>query len=225
MGGIPTNRHGQVLADEKGNVVPGLYAAGECACVSVHGANRLGTNSLLDIVVFGRECGRQAVDYVQRASLPELPHNALDAAAGQLDALRNGPGSERAADIRREMRELMMENVGVFRTEKGMTEARARLLELRERYRLVRAGDSGRLHNTDLVETWELGCLLDAALVSTESALARTESRGAHAREDYPKRDDEEWLKHTVAFLDGDHVALRYKPVAVTRYAPTERTY
>jgi succinate dehydrogenase / fumarate reductase flavoprotein subunit len=225
MGGIPTNCNGEVVIDEHGTVVPGLFSAGECACVSVHGANRLGTNSLLDIVVFGRECGRRAAAYCRQAELAPLPAESVTRLEAQIAALRSSDGTESGADIRHQMREVMMAHVGVFRTDEGMRSARRTLLELRERYRRVKVGDTGQRYNTDLLEVWELGCLLDAALVTTESALARTESRGAHAREDFPKRNDADWLKHTLAYLDGDTVTLRYKPVTVTKYTPMERVY
>ncbi|HHY89355.1 MAG TPA: FAD-binding protein [Chloroflexi bacterium] len=225
MGGIPTDINGRVVGDERGTVVPGLYAAGECACVSVHGANRLGTNSLVDLIVFGKAAGQDAARYAAGAGFQPLPADAEDFARQQLEHLRHGAGTERPAEIRREMQRLMFEQVGVFRTQEGLEQAVRQLQDLRARCRQVRVSDQGRAYNYELVNTWELGNLLDLALVTAESALARRESRGAHAREDFPRRDDENWLRHTLARLEGDRVTLSYKPVTITRYQPRERTY
>ncbi len=225
MGGIPTNKYGQVVIDEHNTVMPGFYAAGEAACVSVHGANRLGTNSLLDLIVFGKHAGIHAAAYARGASFQPLPDDAADYAREQLERLRAANGDEKAADISREMKAVMFDHVGVFRTQEGMEEALRRVRELKERYRHIRVQDRGKIFNMDLLNAWELGNLLDLAEVTTASALARTESRGAHAREDYPQRDDANWLKHTLAWLDAQGVTLRYKPVTITRYQPKERTY
>jgi succinate dehydrogenase / fumarate reductase flavoprotein subunit len=227
MGGIPTNRFGEVVIDEKNKVLPGLYAAGETACVSVHGANRLGTNSLLDLLVFGKHAGLRAAEYACRSQFQALPKDVADFALEQLDSLRRCKGEgERVSTIAEEMKEVMMEHVGVFRTAEGMQQALTKLRELKERYRNLKLDDCGKVFNTELLNAWEVGNLLDLALVTTASALARKESRGAHAREDYPKRDDKNWLKHTLAWLKEDgEVKLRYKPVVITRYPPKERTY
>lgn len=226
MGGIPTNKYGEVVVDDQGTVLPGLYAAGECACVSVHGANRLGTNSLVDLVVFGKYAGIKAAEYANGSDLPRLPSDADGEVRRQLDNLLNGSGREKAAQIGRELRKVMSDDVGVFRTEEGLKQAVEKVRELRERYKQVRVSDGGKIFNTELLNTWELGCLLDAALVTAVSALERKESRGAHAREDYPRRDDENWLKHTLAWLNEDgSVRLGYKPVVITQYAPQERVY
>lgn len=226
MGGIPTNKFGEVVVDDQGTVLPGLYAAGECACVSVHGANRLGTNSLVDLVVFGKYAGIKAAEYANGSDLPRLPADPDAGVRRQLDNLLNGSGREKAAQIGRELRKVMMDDVGVFRTEEGLKQAVEKVRELRERYKQVRVSDGGKIFNTELLNTWELGCLLDAALVTAVSALERKESRGAHAREDYPRRDDENWLKHTLAWLNEDgSVRLDYKPVVITQYAPKERVY
>lgn len=227
MGGIPTNRFGEVVMDEKNKVLPGLYAAGETACVSVHGANRLGTNSLLDLLVFGKHAGLRAAEYACQSQFQTLPKDVADFALQQLDSLRRCKGEgERVSTIAEEMKEVMMEQVGVFRTAEGMQHALTKLRELKERYRILKLDDCGKVFNTELLNAWEIGNLLDLALVTTASALARKESRGAHAREDYPKRDDKNWLKHTLAWLDEDgQVKLRYKPVVITRYPPKERTY
>lgn len=227
MGGIPTNRFGEVVMDEKNKVLPGLYAAGETACVSVHGANRLGTNSLLDLLVFGKHAGLRAAEYACQSQFQTLPKDVADFALQQLDSLRRCKGEgERVSTIAEEMKEVMMEQVGVFRTAEGMQHALTKLRELKERYRNLKLDDCGKVFNTELLNAWEIGNLLDLALVTTASALARKESRGAHAREDFPKRDDKNWLKHTLAWLDEDgQVNLRYKPVVLTRYPPKERTY
>jgi succinate dehydrogenase / fumarate reductase flavoprotein subunit len=225
MGGIPTNARGEVLVDEKNTVMPGFYAAGETACVSVHGANRLGTNSLLDIVVFGRESGRRAAEYARSVDYTPLPKDVTRFVEQQMEALRCGDGSEKAVDIRREMQEVMFEHVGVFRIEEGMKTAVDKVRELKERFVNVCVDDHGRIFNTDVLEAWELGCLLDLAEVTAVSALERKESRGAHAREDFPKRDDKKWMQHTLAELTPKGVALRYKPVTVTQFEPKERVY
>ena len=226
MGGIPTNVKTEVLADEKGTVVPGLYAAGENACVSVHGANRLGTNSLLDLVVFGKEAGIHAAEYATGAEFAPLPDDAADYAREQLDRIRNSKGKERVADIVNEMKHTMMDHVGVFRTEEGMQEALNKIRELKERFQHIHIDDTGSVFNTDLITAWEMSNLLDLAEVTTASALARKESRGAHSRDDYPKRDDQNWLKHTLAWAREDgEIELRYKPVVITKYEPKERVY
>lgn len=225
MGGIPTNARTEVFIDEKGNIMPGAYAAGEVACVSVHGANRLGTNSLLDIVVFGKEAGLRAAEYSQGASFQTLPNDAGDFAREQFDRLRNGSGNEKAADIAREMKEVMNDHVGVFRVEEGMQQALDKVRELQERFKEVRVEDQGERYNTALLNTWEVSNLLDLAEVTAASALARKESRGAHARDDFSERDDRKWLKHTMAWMRDGEVELRYKPVTITTFKPKKRVY
>jgi succinate dehydrogenase / fumarate reductase flavoprotein subunit len=205
--------------------LPGVYAAGECACVSVHGANRLGTNSLLDILVFGKQAGKRAAAYANEVEYTPLPAHPEASIVDQLDRLRGGTGEEQVAEIRDEMQQVMFEQVGVFRVKEGMQQAVDKVRELIARYHYVRVGDDGRIFNTDLLEAWELGCLLEMAEVTAVSALARKESRGAHAREDYPKRNDKKWLKHTFAFYTDEGVELRYKPVSITRFEPKERVY
>jgi succinate dehydrogenase / fumarate reductase flavoprotein subunit len=227
MGGIPTDVDGRVVLDEHKNVLPGLYAAGEVACVSVHGANRLGTNSLVDILVFGRRSGLDAARYCREADFAPLPVRPELAVLEQLHEMRGRPdGRERAADIRDQMQRTMMECVGVFREGPGIEGAIRTLGELKERYRQVAIRDQGARFNTELLEAWELGALLDLAEVTAVAALARTESRGAHAREDYPQRDDVNWLKHSLAFrTESGTIDLRYKPVTILEYAPQERVY
>ncbi|PBC61804.1 succinate dehydrogenase flavoprotein subunit [Streptomyces sp. Tue6028] len=229
MGGIPTNVEGEVLSDNT-TVVPGLYAAGEVACVSVHGANRLGTNSLLDINVFGRRAGIAAAEYSAKADYVELPEDPAEQVVAQVEQLRASTGTERVAEIRRELQECMDANVMVFRTEQTIKTAVEKIAELRERYRNVSIQDKGRRFNTDLLEAIELGNLLDLAEVMAVSALARKESRGGHYREDYPNRDDVNFMRHTMAYREvGDDgtesIRLDYKPVVQTRYQPMERKY
>ncbi len=226
MGGIPTNKYGEVLRDEKNTVVPGLYAAGECACVSVHGANRLGTNSLLDLVVFGKYAGLRAAEYAKGADFPSLPDDPAGFARAQFEHIRNADGSENAFDIATEMKKVMFNDMGIYRTGKGMENALQVVRGLKERFRHVRPTDTGSVFNMELMNIWELGNLLDLAEVTTVSALARTESRGGHSREDYPERDDQNWLKHTLAFVDEQgRIELKYKPVVITKYEPKVRTY
>ncbi|WP_030233327.1 MULTISPECIES: succinate dehydrogenase flavoprotein subunit [unclassified Streptomyces] len=229
MGGIPTNVEGEVLADNT-TVVPGLYAAGEVACVSVHGANRLGTNSLLDINVFGKRAGIAAAEYAQKAEFVELPENPAEFVIAQVERLRDATGTERVTELRRELQETMDANVMVFRTEQTIKTAVEKIAELRERYKNVSIQDKGKRFNTDLLEAIELGNLLDLAEVMAVSALARKESRGGHYREDYPNRDDVNFMRHTMAYrevgADGSEtVRLDYKPVVQTRYQPMERKY
>ncbi len=226
MGGIPTNVHSEVVRDDKGTVVPGLFAAGECACVSVHGANRLGTNSLVDLLVFGRRAGRQMARYVGRVERPAPIADAIEPVRAELEALKGREtGGESVATIRTELQDVMMDNVGVYREAKLLTAALAKVNELRARYAQVSIADCGSVFNTELLEAHELGYLLDIALVTVTSALARTESRGAHSREDYPERNDKKWLKHTLAYKGKDGPSLRYKQVSITRFQPKPRTY
>ncbi|MCF2126088.1 succinate dehydrogenase flavoprotein subunit [Streptomyces sp. NPDC049936] len=229
MGGIPTNVEGEVLADNT-TVVPGLYAAGEVACVSVHGANRLGTNSLLDINVFGRRAGIAAAEYAQKADFVELPADPESLVVEQIERLRSSTGTERVATLRRELQECMDANVMVFRTEQTIKTAVEKIAELRARYKNVSIQDKGRRFNTDLLEAVELGNLLDLAEVMAVSALARKESRGGHYREDYPNRDDVNFMRHTMAYREvgddgAESIRLDYKPVVQTRYQPMERKY
>lgn len=225
MGGIPTNKYGEVIKDVNGNTVPGLYAAGECACVSVHGANRLGTNSLVDLVVFGKHAGIKAAEYANQTTLAPLPDDVEQDTKTQIEQLKNGSGKEKASHLSVEMKKMMFDLVGVFRTEEGLSQAVEQLKELRKRFMDVRIQDSNSVFNMELLNTWELGNMLDLALITAESALARKESRGAHAREDFSKRDDVNWMKHTLAWMEDDKVRLEYKPVVVTRFEPKERKY
>ena len=199
MGGIPTNINAEVVMDENWTVLPGLYAAGEVACVSCHGANRLGTNSLVDLVVFGRRGGIAMADYVKHADYVPLPANPTADIEAEMNRIRNSKGKTRPGELRQMMQKTMMENVSVFREEKPMQQSLDILRGLRERYiNDLSIDDRGFKFNTDLLEAWELGCLLDMAETTTLSALNRTESRGGHSREDFKARDDQNWLVHTL---------------------------
>jgi len=228
MGGIPTNIHGEVLRDND-NVVPGLYAAGECACVSVHGANRLGTNSLLDINVFGRRAGLAAAEYAANHSHVDLPADPAAGVQAQVELVLSDHGKERVADIRTELQATMDANASVYRTEETLKQALHDVQALKDRYAHITVMDKGKRFNTDLLEAVELGFLLELAEVLVVGALERKESRGGHAREDYPNRDDTNFMRHSMFYKQGDglksDIRIDYKPVTFTRYKPMERKY
>ncbi|TVR19184.1 MAG: succinate dehydrogenase flavoprotein subunit [Anaerolineaceae bacterium] len=208
MGGIPTNVDAEVIIDAVGTVVPGLYAAGEAACVSCHGANRLGTNSLVDLVVFGRRGGIKMAEFCKGADWPDLPGSAEQVTAeirAEFERIRNSNGKIKTYQLREEMQKLMMEGVGVFRTEELMAHTVEQLKDIRHRYMTdLVIDDRGTKFNTDLLEAWELGCLLDSADVTAISALNRKESRGAHSRQDYTERDDDNWMVHTLVYRENE---------------------
>ena len=235
MGGIPTNNEGQVLRDSDRTPVPGLYAVGECACVSVHGANRLGTNALLELVVFGRRAGKDIADTVTDSgdAKPELPPEPEGYIREKVSDIKSREDGERVVNVRTDLQSIMMENVSVFRTEDTLTEALEELQELRERARRVRIDDKGDRFNTEIMDALEVGHMVDYATAITASALNRTESRGAHSREDFPDRNDEEWLKHTLFHRTGEggEYEIDYKSVNLKlaeedeRFEPKERSY
>jgi succinate dehydrogenase / fumarate reductase flavoprotein subunit len=231
MGGIPTNIKAEVLSDND-TVVPGLYAAGECACVSVHGANRLGTNSLLDINVFGKRAGRYAVEYATKAKQVPMPEDAAKDVIEMLEKVRKANGKEKVAQLRKELQETMDKNAQVFRTEETLNEALDKIAELRKRYENISIQDQGKRFNTDLLEAVELGFLLDLAEVTVVACRERRESRGAHLREDYPERNDKKFMVHSMAYLQdktdrktGTPIKIDWKPVVITNYQPMERKY
>jgi len=226
MGGIPTNISAEVVVDGDNTVLPGLYAAGECACVSVHGANRLGTNSLLDIVVFGRRGGAAMAQYVNSVSHADLPAHVEDETRGLVERLRSSTGGENVADIRARLQEEMMDKASVFRTDESLRSVLDTVRSLRDRYQRAGIQDKGEVFNYDLTEAIELGFLIDLAESLVVSALARTESRGAHFRDDHPTRDDANWMRHSLAFRNDDgSVRLDYKAVVGGKYEPMERKY
>ncbi|HUQ77674.1 MAG TPA: succinate dehydrogenase flavoprotein subunit [Patescibacteria group bacterium] len=227
MGGIPTDVQARVTRDAASTVVPGLYAAGECACVSVHGANRLGTNSLVDLLVFGRRAGRQMALDVKGVGMPELARDVEEPVRAEMAALKKNVKGENAARIRTDLANVMMDNVGVYRDEALLSAALPKVRELKQRYAKVGIADRGSVFNTDLLEAREIGYLLDCAETTVVAALNRRESRGAHAREDYPDRDDVNFLTHSLATRGpgGGHPQLTYKPVTITQFQPKPRTY
>ena len=224
MGGIPTNIKAEVLRNNK-KVVPGLYAAGECACVSVHGANRLGTNSLLDINVFGKRAGIYATEYAKTAKHVPVPKDAASGVIELLELMQNSTGTEKVAVLRRELQDTMDKNAQVYRTEDSLDEALEVIKNLRVRYQNIQVQDRGIRFNTDLLEAIELGFLFDLAEVLVVTSKERRESRGGHFREDYPERNDEKFMVHSMAYKNGKKIKIDWKPVVITNYPPMERKY
>ena len=225
MGGIPTDVYGRVIANSQGDISEGLYASGECACVSVHGANRLGTNSLLDLVVFGRRAGKHIAEFVNNVDPLPAGEATADTAKQWIARLTDRKEGPHGGHILEEMQVTMMDKVGIYRNEQDMAKAVEKIQELRRRYMDVRVQDKGKSFNTDLLDIIELRNLLDLSLVTAESARNRKESRGAHSREDFPERDDTNCLKHTMAVLAGDKVRIDYKPVDISVWEPKPRVY
>jgi succinate dehydrogenase / fumarate reductase flavoprotein subunit len=228
MGGIPTDIEGRVVTDEQNSVLPGLYAAGEVACVSVHGANRLGTNSLVDLIVFGRRAGKHiAAKWLPEAEFAPLPSDPDAYATDMVEGLLSRTTGETQENIRADLRDMMMEYVGVVRSEASLKNATAKLVELKERFGSIRLMDRTRTFNTELMEVIELGNLIECSEATIAGALARKESRGAHYRTDFEKRDDVNFLRHTLAYRSETAGApeLRYKPVVITEFQPKERKY
>ena len=225
MGGIPTDMDGRVLADGDGSVYEGLYAAGECACVSVHGANRLGTNSLVDLVVFGRRAGRHIADFVRKADLGPVPRDADEPARADMAKLLDGARGPHGGEIADEMEIVMMEKVGIFRNQADLDAAVDKVSELRGRWTEVRAQDGSRRFNRDILGILELRNLLDLSLLTATAARQRTESRGGHARDDYPERNDAQWLTHSLAWLEDGRVRMGAKAVDITQWKPKPRKY
>jgi succinate dehydrogenase / fumarate reductase flavoprotein subunit len=226
MGGIPANVNGQVVMDPKNTPVRGFYAAGECACVSVHGANRLGCNSTMDCAVFGRRTGRSMAKYIANGGdkVP-VPKDGLEKAKSKLDCLLSAKGKESPAAIRDELQTTMMVNCGIYREEKLLKEELKVIKSLQEQYKWVEISYKGQRFNTELLDVIELGNMLDFVETIVVGGLARTESRGAHFRRDFPKRDDQNWMKHTLAWKTDQGIKLNYKPVVVTRFQPEERKF
>ena len=218
MGGIKTDVWGSAN-------IRGLYAAGECACVSIHGANRLGGNSLLDAIVFGRRAGQAASDYAKETALAEFPEGTLEAVARDIAFIMDKTSGEKAACVRDELASAMAAYVGVFRDKNRLDSALAAIIRLKERYKNIYLEDKGEIFNTELVAVFELGHLLTIAECIVNSAMNREESRGAHYRMDFPDRDDKNWLKHTLLFKDDENIKIKFTDVAITRHRPMERKY
>jgi succinate dehydrogenase / fumarate reductase flavoprotein subunit len=226
MGGIPTDNDCRVLADGKSKPVVGFFAAGECACVSVHGANRLGTNSLLEASLFGRRAGKSIVRFLRaEPELADLPVDAAKEAIAEVEGILSGAGAEKVSAIRAEMQAEMSANCAVFRNGCNLEKLSEEVESLRDRYKRIRIDDKSMTFNMDLTEAIELGRMLDVTEVIVAGALNRTESRGAHSRTDHPKRDDVNWLKHTLAWKKDGAVKFDYRPVVITRFEPKERKY
>jgi succinate dehydrogenase / fumarate reductase flavoprotein subunit len=227
MGGIPADKDGQVIINDRGTKVTGFFAAGECACISVHGANRLGTNSLLDALVFGRRTGKALKEFTQGARLYDVNEGKeIASVQDRLAVMMNTSGTESMNSIRNELKEIMMSNCGVFRNKEGLEVCLKKVRELQGRFKKAKTTDKGKTFNTELIEAVELQHMLEYSEIIVVSAIAREESRGSHARTDFPKRDDAKWLKHTLSYKKKDGgIELKYKPVTITKHQPEERKY
>ena len=227
MGGIPADKDGQVIIDDKGTKITGFFAAGECACISVHGANRLGTNSLLDALVFGRRTGKALMEFTGNAKLHDINEDKeIASVKGRIDTIMNTSGTESMNNIRNELKEIMMSNCGVFRNKDGLEVCLKKVKELQGRFKKAKVTDKGKTFNSELIETIELQHMLEYSEIIVVSAIAREESRGSHARTDFSKRDDAKWLKHTLSYKKPEgRIELKYKPVTITKHQPEERKY
>ena len=225
MGGIPCTTEGRVISDAKNTLVHGLYAAGECCCVSVHGANRLGCNSTLDATLNGRRTGRAILRDMPDLEYQDVPADALQEIHAEMDWFYGVHGPENVADLRSTLQETMMKNCAIFRNEADLKQQLAIIKELQERYPKIGLKDRSMTFNTEVMEAMELGHLLNFSEIVVIGAIERKESRGAHSRTDFPKRDDVNWLKHTMAYKEGDKIRLDFKPVTITRFQPKERKY
>ena len=225
MGGIPTDYNGRVRKNEKDEFVVGLYSAGECACVSVHGANRLGCNSLLDTVVFGRRAGKSVCKDLPHLPRGKVPKERIEKVVSFIEWIRNNQGKETVSQIRRDLQSMMMDKCSVFRDEKGLKELIEDLKGIRERFKKIKINDKSLCFNTELLEAIELYHMINLAEAIAVSALQRTESRGAHYRKDYPQRDDANWLKHTFIFKKDGNFVFKYRPVKILKFKPQARVY
>ena len=225
MGGLPTDINGRVLSDHNGGFYEGLYAAGECACVSVHGANRLGTNSLVDLIVFGKRAGIDIARFIKNSDSGNVSENDKDPSIKKISGLLNGEKGIHGGRISEEMRNTMMENVGIFRNHEDMQKAIDTLKELKLKYKEVKVQDKNKKFNTDLLDILELENLLDIAYITAVAADNRTETRGAHSRDDFKERNDEQWLKHSMISMEKDKIKIEYKSVDVSLFKPKPRTY
>jgi succinate dehydrogenase / fumarate reductase, flavoprotein subunit len=225
MGGIPTDHEGHVLTDALGTVMPGLFAVGECACVSIHGANRLGCNSLIDLVVFGRKTGLSIIKYVNKTALLPLPQQAKTLVIDRIDDLLGSLGNERITKLRQILQSIMTEKASVFRNGPGLEQALAEIHQLKKRFLNIALNNKSKVFNYELEEAFELDNMLKIAEIIVFSSLQREESRGSHYRNDFPERQDEKWLKHTLVCVGPDGLQATYKPVTITRFTPEKRRY
>ena len=226
MGGIPTDSDGHVLSDEKGTKVTGLFAAGECSCVSVHGANRLGTNSLLEALVFGKRAGKAALTFTQNAEFHDVnEQEESNKVKNKVEAILSSNGQESINDIRNELKENMTTNCGIYRSKDQLKICLKKLNDLKARFKKGKITDKGFVFNSELIEFIELGNMLEFSEIIARGALRREESRGAHSRTDFPKRDDDKWLNHTLAFKKDSEIEFQSKPVVITKHQPEERKY